>query len=290
MVEFDLILMSLCIFLPSVFALVLLFFPKGSEEYMRWWTLLGTAFTLVVSLFLFIDYLKMMDIDLSNPQATTLAERTHKMNDRANDADPRSSDDMVARFPWISQFNIDYFVGVDGISMSLILLTTVITFLSMIASWGIEKHVKGYCALFLLLETGVLGSFVALDFFLFYIFWEVMLLPMYLLIVVWGGPRREYAAIKFFLYTLFGSVFILIALLAFYFTDVKYFAEPDLAKQQIAQQPRAPGVTAADAFKSGSMHTFDLIILQRVGKAALLVLNGKTDTVVADIKQRYPDA
>src|SRR5207237_3405733 len=88
--------------------------------------------------------------------------------------------------------------------------------------------VKGYCALFLLLETGVLGTFLALDFFLFYIFWEVMLLPMYFLIGVWGGPRREYAAIKFFLYTLFGSVFILIALLGFYFTDVRDFADRPL--------------------------------------------------------------
>src|SRR5262245_16513121 len=130
MIEVDLILMSLCIFLPSAFALVLLFFPKGSEEYMRWWTLFGTACTLVVSLFLFISYLKMMDIDLSNPQVTTLTERTHKMNVRQNAGEPRNSDDMVARFPWIPYpFNIDYFVGVDGISMSLILLTTVITFL-----------------------------------------------------------------------------------------------------------------------------------------------------------------
>ena len=77
--------------------------------------------------------------------------------------------------------------------------------------------------LFLILETGVLGTFFALDFFLFYIFWEVMLLPMYFLIGVWGGPRREYAAIKFFLYTLLGSVFILIAMLGFYFTDVRDF-------------------------------------------------------------------
>ena len=93
----------------------------------------------------------------------------------------------------------------------------------MIASWNIDKYVRGYCMLFLLLETGMIGTFLALDFFLFYIFWEVMLLPMYFLIGVWGGPRREYAAIKFFLYTLLGSVFILIALLGFYFTDVRDF-------------------------------------------------------------------
>ena len=112
--------------------------------------------------------------------------------------------------------------------MPLVLLTTVLCFLAMIASWKIDKFVRGYCMLFLILETGMLGTFLALDFFLFYIFWEVMLLPMYFLIGVWGGPRREYAAIKFFLYTLLGSVFILIALLAFYFTErARFRAEAD---------------------------------------------------------------
>src|SRR5439155_10068769 len=145
--------------------------------------------------------------------------------------------DLVARYPWVERFGIEYFLGVDGISMPLILLTTLLSFLAMIASWNIEKHVRGYCALFLLLETGMIGTFFALDFFLFYIFWEVMLLPMYFLIGVWGGPRREYAAIKFFLYTLLGSVFILIALLGFYFTDVRDFADPQ--KVEILAAERA---------------------------------------------------
>lgn len=125
---------------------------------------------------------------------------------------------------WISvgQFVIRYAVGVDGLSFPMVILTTLITFLAALASWNFEhwninKGIKGYFALFLLLETGVLGTFVALDFFLFYIFWEVMLLPMYFLIGVWGGPRKEYAAIKFFIYTFLGSVLILIALLAMYY-------------------------------------------------------------------------
>jgi NADH-quinone oxidoreductase subunit M len=290
MIEVDLILMSLCIFLPSAFALVLLFFPKGSEEYMRWWTLFGTACTLVVSLFLFIDYLKMMDIDLSNPQVTTLAERTHKMNVRDHAGDPKKSDDMVARFPWIPQFNIDYFVGVDGISMSLILLTTVITFLSMIASWGIEKHVKGYCALFLLLETGVLGSFLALDFFLFYIFWEVMLLPMYFLIGVWGGPRREYAAIKFFLYTLFGSVFILIAMLGFYFTDVRDFADHNPVRWPQGEFIKGPEGQLAKFGGEKAVHTFDLVTLSRAGRTALDYLNAPDDAGKKAVAKKIADA
>ena len=93
-------------------------------------------------------------------------------------------------------------LGLDGISFPLVMLTSFLSLLAMAASWPITKHVKAYCILFLLLETGMLGVFLALDFFLFYVFWEVMLLPMYFLIGVWGGPRREYAAIKFFLYTL----------------------------------------------------------------------------------------
>jgi len=133
----------------------------------------------------------------------------------------------VTRIPWIrvGQFQIEYFVGIDGLSFPLVILTTVITFLACVASWNfdewpIRRGMRGYFVLFLLLETGMLGVFVALDFFLFYVFWELMLLPMYFLIGVWGGPRKEYAAIKFFLYTLAGSVLMLVVLIAFYFKSV----------------------------------------------------------------------
>jgi NADH-quinone oxidoreductase subunit M len=131
----------------------------------------------------------------------------------------------VTQLNWItlgSGATIQYYVGIDGLSFPLVILTTVVTFLACLASWNIEtwknnKGIRGYFALFLLLETGMIGVFVALDFFLFYIFWEVMLLPMYFLIGVWGGPRKEYAAIKFFIYTLAGSVLMLVVLVAFYF-------------------------------------------------------------------------
>jgi NADH-quinone oxidoreductase subunit M len=125
----------------------------------------------------------------------------------------------VQHAPWIESYNITYFVGVDGISVSMVLLTVLLCPICILASWDIDKGVKGYFALFLLLDVGMMGVFVALDFFLFYIFWEVMLLPMYFLIGIWGGPRREYAAIKFFLYTLAGSVLILIAMLVLYFSN-----------------------------------------------------------------------
>ena len=118
---------------------------------------------------------------------------------------------------WISHFNIFYYLGVDGLSMPMVILTALLSFLCIIASWKIDKRPLGYFSLFLLLDAGMMGVFLSLDFFLFYIFWEVMLLPMYFLIGMWGGPQRHYAAIKFFLYTLFGSVFMLLSMLALYY-------------------------------------------------------------------------
>jgi len=269
MAETDVLLMSALIFIPTVFALVLAFFPKGWEEGMRWWSLFGTALTLGVSLCMFIYFTK-GDLFSRNASAVknSLAERVDTENTRLAKSEPRLPDDFVARYPWIPEFNIEYFVGMDGMSMALVLLTTVICFLSMIASWGITKYVRGYCMLFLLLETGILGTFLALDFFLFYIFWELMLLPMYFLIGVWGGPRREYAAIKFFLFTLLGSVFILIALLAFYFTDVRDFTSSQ-------HQPK---------------NSFDLVLLSNAGKEAAKILNDKSPNMLEQARKDLADA
>ncbi len=125
--------------------------------------------------------------------------------------------DLVVRRPWIPYFQIQYYLGVDGISLSLVVLTGLVSVLACLASWNITKQPKGYYALYLLLVASMMGVFLSLDLFLFYVFFEVMLLPMYFLIGIWGGPRREYAAIKFLLYTLFGSVFILVAILILYF-------------------------------------------------------------------------
>lgn len=119
---------------------------------------------------------------------------------------------------WIRSFRINYFLGVDGLSIPLIWLTALLTVLCLVYSWTIDRGVKGFYILFLLLEMGIIGVFCALDFFLFYVFWEIVLLPMYFLIGIWGGPNRIYAAIKFFIYTLVGSVLMLIALLYCYFS------------------------------------------------------------------------
>ncbi|MCS7001602.1 MAG: NADH-quinone oxidoreductase subunit M, partial [Dehalococcoidia bacterium] len=124
------------------------------------------------------------------------------------------------RIPTSPSFNVDYFVGVDGLSTPLVLLTGFLTFLAVLISWSsITSRVTEYFALLLVLQTGVFGVFMSLDFFLFFIFWEVELLPMYLLIGIWGSGRRMYAAMKFLIYTLFGSAFMLVGMLLIYFTS-----------------------------------------------------------------------
>jgi len=136
--------------------------------------------------------------------------------------DPRYVNPNGFRFmfdrPWIPQIGARYTFGIDGISMLLVLLTTLLGFIAILSSWtAIKERVKEYYAFMLLLQTGMLGVFMALDFLVFYAFWEIMLVPMYFLIGVWGGPRKLYAAIKFFLYTLAGSLLMLVAILAIYF-------------------------------------------------------------------------
>ncbi|XXT38717.1 NADH-quinone oxidoreductase subunit M [Sorangium sp. So ce513] len=131
-------------------------------------------------------------------------------------ADGNDGYQFIEHGVWIRSLNVEYFVGVDGVSISMVLLTALISFVGALASYSIQDQLKGYFAMYNLLVTGMYGVFIALDLFLFFVFWEVMLLPMYFLIGIWGGPRREYAAIKFFLYTLAGSVFMLLAFIWFY--------------------------------------------------------------------------
>ena len=126
---------------------------------------------------------------------------------------------FVENWTWIPALNVHYFLGVDGLSLPLVILTTLLSFVSLIASLSIDRRVKEYWFWFLILEVGMLGVFMALDLFLFYVLWEITLVPMYFLIGIWGGPKKEYAAIKFFLYTLFGSVLMLLSIIAVYFAS-----------------------------------------------------------------------
>jgi NADH-quinone oxidoreductase subunit M len=202
--------LSLITFLPILGMIIILFIPKAQEKPIKLLTLLITGIQLIVSGFLLLnfDYSKGGIFD---PGSFQYIEKFRWID--------------ISGFSWIGRIKVDYFLGIDGLSAPLVFLTGLITFIATLASWNIPKSIKGYFALFLLLDTGMMGVFVALDFFLFYIFWELMLLPMYFLIGIWGGPRREYAAIKFFLYTLFGSVFILLAVIGLYFSSMETLAD-----------------------------------------------------------------
>ncbi len=196
--------LSFMTFFPILGALFIFFVPKNKEHWVKWIALMATIPPLVA------------------------AAKLYFLFDRTSAA----LQFVEGPFDWIPAFHVQYFMGADGVSISMILLTALISFICIPASFGIQKHVKAYYALFLLLDTGMMGVFCALDFFLFYVFWEVMLLPMYFLIGIWGGPRREYAAIKFFLYTLLGSVLMLLVMLAFYFySDGNSFNLVTLADQ-----------------------------------------------------------
>ena len=186
-------ILTLMIFLPLAGMIALCFLPANRDDLIRWTAALFTLPSLLLASWLVVSF------------------------DR-NDAGFQ----FVERIPWVPSWNIEYFVGIDGLSITMIFLTALLSFLCIFASWGIAKGVKGYFALFLMLESGMLGVFSALDFFLFYVLWEVALMPMYFLIGIWGGPRREYAAIKFFLYTLVGSTFMLLAMLGLYFYSEPY--------------------------------------------------------------------
>jgi len=178
-------MVSAIVFTPLFAALLLLVLPRDNEELARRVAFGASLLTFLFSLGLLPEF-------------------------ESGTADFQ----FVERMSWIKDFGVQYYVGVDGISLFLVLLTTFLMPLVLLASWGdVHKRVKEYLFFFLVLETGMIGAFVSIDLFLFYVFWEVMLIPMYFLIGVWGGPRRIYAALKFLLYTMVGSLLMLVAIL-----------------------------------------------------------------------------
>lgn len=180
-------ILSLITFLPILGVIVLIFIPKERKDAMRWVALVTSLITFAFSLYMLALF------DRTQPDLQ-----------------------MVVRLPWIrvAGWTIEYHMGVDGLSLLLVLLTTLLTPISILSTWSaVEERVKEFMAFFLLLEVGMVGVFLALDLFLFYIFWEFTLVPMYFLIGVWGGERRMYAAIKFFLYTMAGSILMLLAII-----------------------------------------------------------------------------
>jgi NADH-quinone oxidoreductase subunit M len=247
---------SLLVFLPALSTLVIACLPKDQPHVLRWVSLAVTAITFLLSLYIFLcpaSEATYFEVEQGTIQSSFV-------------------------IPWIPSFDIFYSMGVDGISLPLVILTTLVSLLAMGASWSITKHVKAYCILFLILETAMLGVFLTLDFFLFFVFWEVMLLPMYFLIGVWGGPRREYAAIKFFLYTLVGGVLMLIAILMLYFkSDMRELAA---VSDELGAKSNSAVVWAdlhvsddvterlrEDPTNNGQpLHTFNLLALAAMGQ------------------------
>ena len=142
---------------------------------------------------------------------------------------------FVERTAWLPEYGVHYFVGIDGISLLLVVMTTFLMPITLLSSWNdIQKSVRSFVFHMLVLETGMLGAFVSLNLFQFYVFWEVMLIPMYFIIGVWGGPRRIYAAMKFFLYTMFGSLLMLVAMLVVYYLHFEQYGVLNLDFVQVA--------------------------------------------------------
>ena len=184
--DFEL-LPNLVTFSPLLGVLILLFIKPENKKIIRWVALLASLLTFGISLVLLNQF------DASNPDLQ-----------------------MVTNLSWIqvAEWNISYYMGVDGLSILLILLTTFLTPIALLSTWSaIEEREKDFNIFFLMLEVGMLGVFMAQDLFLFYVFWEFTLVPMYFLIGIWGGPQRIYASIKFFLYTMAGSLLMLLAIL-----------------------------------------------------------------------------
>lgn len=181
-------ILSTLIFLPVVGAALILLITRANEKLARWVALLFSVATFLISVPLFTNFNK----------------ATHEMQ-------------FVERNAWIPAWNINYYLGLDGISILFVLLSTLVTILCVLISWNsVKMKSKEFFISILIVEAAMIGVFCSLDFFLFYIFWEAMLIPMYLLIGVWGGPNRIYAAVKFFLYTLVGSVLMLVGIITLY--------------------------------------------------------------------------
>ena len=202
-------ILSLLVFLPLGGALLTLLIPKERETLLRGLAAAVTFAVLCLSVWLLFHF---------QPDAKGFQ--------------------FEEKVSWIPQINVWYHLGVDGISVPLVLLTALLSFVAAIASASVHERLKEYFFLYLLLVTGMMGTFLALDLFLFYLFWEIVLVPMYFLIGIWGGPRREYAAIKFFLYTLAGSVFMLLSILTCYFATTPHsFSIPGLIEQGLSLAP-----------------------------------------------------
>src|SRR5262245_33695197 len=185
--ELDMLWLVALIFLPCVFAAVMLLVPGRFRELLRWLALFGAAGTLAISLCMWVDYYRVLEFhsdrttkSMYHPESSLEARLARQVSNAAKDVPgPFLSNDLVVYRPWIEQFDIHFAIGVDGLSLALVILTALVTFLAVIASWTIEKNLRGYLILLMLLETGVIGAFLSFDLFLFNVFFLCIVLPMY---------------------------------------------------------------------------------------------------------------
>ena len=181
-------ILSIVLFTPLAGLVVLLFLPSSNPRAIKWCANVVALVGFLVSLPLVFKF------------------------------DPSQDFQFVEKASWIPSLGATYHIGIDGLGLLLVMLTTLIGFVAILSSWNaVNERLKEYYAFFLILQTGMLGVFMALDLLLFFVFWETVLVPMYFIIAIWGGERRVYAAIKFIIYTLIGSVLMLLGILTLYY-------------------------------------------------------------------------
>ena len=231
-------MLSLLILLPFISIFLLMALPMRSHYLLKVITLITTSIQLIVSIVLFFLY------------------------------KPGKGIQFVEQYNWIEmdlgsagKLTSQYFVGIDGINVSMLLLTGIVMFVGAIASWKITENRRGYFSLYLLLCSTIYGCFLSLDFLLFFIFFEFMLLPMYFLIGIWGGPRKEYASMKFFLYTLLGSIFILVVMIGLYVSVVDPSASATAAGSQDISTFKTQ-LASGTVDKTNLVHTFNMLLMK----------------------------
>src|SRR5207244_3385650 len=206
-------ILSIVLFWPLAALLVLVFIPSTNPRAIKLWANVAGFIGFLISLPLVFSF------------------------DRTKDYQ------FVETASWIPSIGAGYHLGIDGLSLLLVMLTTLLGFISILCSWSaIHERLKEYYAFFLVLQTGMLGVFMALDFLLFFVFWETVLVPMYFIIGIWGGPRKVYAAIKFVIYTLIGSVLMLLGILTLYFQHSTQLQSLSFDIADLMKTSLAPGV------------------------------------------------
>src|SRR5206468_8568499 len=202
--------LNVAICLPLASAVIIAILPTSQERNARWVATVASGLALLLAAALAYDFVSRLPTSGTGPQ-------------------------FVTQVPWIRQLGVSYFVGLDGLSLPMFLLNAFLVFLAVLISWNTALRPREYFALMLVLETAVAGVFASLDFFLFFLFWELELAPMFLLIGIWGSARREYAAMKFILYTVAGSAFMLVGILVLYLSGpARTFDMTVLGAQQYA--------------------------------------------------------